>query len=145
MSAQLCTLGSWSLPITIVCIVGVMNAINMSDGLDGLAGSLVLAACLGFGYVAGALGKRRIAFICGRESLELPRLAPLVKQAFGGVFIANDGPHVYNAWVTAHGDLFAPQRFADYRVAAAAEAVARAKADLATRGLTSAPTSRARR
>jgi outer membrane protein TolC len=54
-----------------------------------------------------------------------------------GIFVANDGPRVYNAWLTAHGDLFAPQRLADYRVAAAAEAVARAKADLATRGLVS--------
>jgi len=52
-----------------------------------------------------------------------------------GVFVANDGPRVYNAWITAHGDLFSPQRWADYRVAAAAEAVARARADLATRGL----------
>lgn len=50
------TLGSWSLPLTIVCIVGLMNAINMSDGLDGLAGSLVLAACLGFGYAAVSAG-----------------------------------------------------------------------------------------
>jgi len=65
MSAQVCTLGSWSLPITIVCIVGVMNAINMSDGLAGLAGSLVLAACLGFAYVAGAGGDARIfTMIC---------------------------------------------------------------------------------
>ena len=52
-----------------------------------------------------------------------------------GIFVANDGPHVYNAWATAHGDLYAPQRWADYRTAVAAEAVARAKADLATRGL----------
>jgi outer membrane protein len=52
-----------------------------------------------------------------------------------GVFVANDGPHVYNAWATAHGDLYAPQRWADYHAAAAAEAVARAKADVATRGL----------
>ena len=73
MSAQLCTLGSWSLPITIVCIVGVMNAINMSDGLDGLAGSLVLAACLGFGYVAGAGGDARMftTFVDGPAPLPL--------------------------------------------------------------------------
>jgi outer membrane protein TolC len=51
------------------------------------------------------------------------------------VFISNDGPHVSNAWANAHGDLVAPQRWAEYRVAAAAEAVARARADLATRGL----------
>jgi outer membrane protein TolC len=52
-----------------------------------------------------------------------------------GIFVANDGPRVYNASVTAHGDLYAPQRWADYRAAAAGEAVARAKADVATRGL----------
>src|SRR5438067_13470948 len=52
-----------------------------------------------------------------------------------GVFVANDGPHVYNTWGTVHGDLIAPGKWADYRAAAAAEAVARAKADIATRGL----------
>jgi outer membrane protein TolC len=52
-----------------------------------------------------------------------------------GVFISNDGPRVYNAWATAHGDLYSPQRWAEYRVAAAAEALARARADVAGRGL----------
>ena len=52
-----------------------------------------------------------------------------------GVFISNDGPRVYNAWANAHGDLYSPQRWAEYRVAAAAEAVARARADVAVRGL----------
>jgi outer membrane protein TolC len=54
-----------------------------------------------------------------------------------GVFISNDGPRVYNAWANAHGDLYSPQLWAEYRVAAAAEAVARAKADVALRGLVS--------
>ena len=52
MSAQLFTLGRWSLPLSLFAIVGVMNAINMSDGLDGLAGGFALAACLGFGFAA---------------------------------------------------------------------------------------------
>jgi UDP-GlcNAc:undecaprenyl-phosphate GlcNAc-1-phosphate transferase len=65
MSPNVCTLGRWSLPLTVVCIVGVMNAINMSDGLDGLAGSLVLAACIGFGYAAGAGGDAKMfTMIC---------------------------------------------------------------------------------
>lgn len=42
-----------------------------------------------FGYVARELGKRRIAFICARESLEGARLGPELKKAFGGVYIAN--------------------------------------------------------
>jgi 2,4-dienoyl-CoA reductase-like NADH-dependent reductase (Old Yellow Enzyme family) len=44
-----------------------------------------------FGYLARELGRRRIAFLCARESLESPRLGPELKQAFGGVFIANQG------------------------------------------------------
>ncbi len=42
-----------------------------------------------FGYVAREVGKRRIAFICARESLKEPRLGPELKKLFGGVFIAN--------------------------------------------------------
>ena len=56
VSGDVLALGRWSVPITVVAIVGLMNAINMTDGLDGLAGSIALAACLGFGYAAGASG-----------------------------------------------------------------------------------------
>jgi len=42
-----------------------------------------------FGYVAREAGRRKIAFLCARESLDEPRLGPMMKQAFGGVFIAN--------------------------------------------------------
>jgi len=52
-----------------------------------------------------------------------------------GIFVANDGPKVYNTWLTVHGDILSPGRWAEYRAAAAAEAVARAKADVAARGL----------
>jgi 2,4-dienoyl-CoA reductase-like NADH-dependent reductase (Old Yellow Enzyme family) len=44
-----------------------------------------------FGYVASELGKRKIAFICARESLAPPRLGPALKRAFGGIYIANEG------------------------------------------------------
>jgi 2,4-dienoyl-CoA reductase-like NADH-dependent reductase (Old Yellow Enzyme family) len=44
-----------------------------------------------FGYLARELGRRRIAFICARESLDAPRLGPELKRAFGGVYIANQG------------------------------------------------------
>jgi len=33
-------LGGWAIPLTIFAIVGVINAFNMTDGLDGLAGGL---------------------------------------------------------------------------------------------------------
>jgi len=43
-----------------------------------------------FGYVARELGKRRIAFICAREAVGEDSLGPLLKQEFGGVYIANE-------------------------------------------------------
>jgi outer membrane protein TolC len=52
-----------------------------------------------------------------------------------GVFVANDGPHVYNNWAIVHGDIFAPGKRAEFQRATVAEAVARAKADIAGRGL----------
>jgi outer membrane protein TolC len=52
-----------------------------------------------------------------------------------GVFVPNDGVHIYNDQAIAHADIFAPAKRADYHRAMAAEAAARAKVDLATRGL----------
>lgn len=45
------TLGMFAVPFTLFATVGVVNAVNMSDGLDGLAGSLTLVPLLGF-YIA---------------------------------------------------------------------------------------------
>jgi 2,4-dienoyl-CoA reductase-like NADH-dependent reductase (Old Yellow Enzyme family) len=44
-----------------------------------------------FGHVARELGKRKLAFLCARESLKEPRLGPALKKAFGGVYVANEG------------------------------------------------------
>jgi 2,4-dienoyl-CoA reductase-like NADH-dependent reductase (Old Yellow Enzyme family) len=44
-----------------------------------------------FGYAARELGKRKIAFLCARESTKAPRLGPDLKAAFGGVYVANEG------------------------------------------------------
>jgi 2,4-dienoyl-CoA reductase-like NADH-dependent reductase (Old Yellow Enzyme family) len=79
-----------------------------------------------FGYVAREVGKRDIAFICARESLEEPRLVPELKKAFGGPLVANElftketGEEVLargEADAVAYGRLFIanpdlPRRFA---------------------------------
>ena len=44
-----------------------------------------------FGHVARELGRRKIAFLCARESTKAPRLGPDLKAAFGGVYVANEG------------------------------------------------------
>ena len=43
-----------------------------------------------FGYVAGELKKKGIAFICARESYDGTALGPELKRIFGGVYIANE-------------------------------------------------------
>lgn len=42
-----------------------------------------------FGYIARETGRRKLAFLFAREGLEEPRIGPQMKEAFGGVFIAN--------------------------------------------------------
>ena len=50
------SLGLWFLPLAVVVIVGASNAVNLTDGLDGLAGGCLLAATAamtGLVYAAG--------------------------------------------------------------------------------------------
>lgn len=49
-------LGAWEIAFTVFATVGVINALNMSDGVDGLAGGLALIALLGLAYVADGAG-----------------------------------------------------------------------------------------
>jgi len=53
---ELLSLGALAIPFTIFCTVGVLNAVNMSDGLDGLAGGLVLITLGSLAYLAYAAG-----------------------------------------------------------------------------------------
>src|ERR1035441_1918406 len=53
-----------------------------------------------------------------------------------GVFVVNNGPRVYTNMANVHGDVYAPGKRADYQMAIAAEAIARAKVEIAARGLT---------
>ena len=65
MSTELFTLGRWAAPLTVFALVGVMNAMNLADGLDGLAGGLALAACVNFGIAACLAGHAaEFATIC---------------------------------------------------------------------------------
>jgi outer membrane protein TolC len=52
-----------------------------------------------------------------------------------GIYVPNDGPHVYTGLLDLHGEVYNPAKRAEYRRTMAAEAVAQAKKDLAERGL----------
>ncbi|MDE2072942.1 MAG: alkene reductase, partial [Alphaproteobacteria bacterium] len=44
-----------------------------------------------FTYVGRELGKRKLAFICAREAQRDDSIGPAIREAFGGVYIANEG------------------------------------------------------
>jgi 2,4-dienoyl-CoA reductase-like NADH-dependent reductase (Old Yellow Enzyme family) len=44
-----------------------------------------------FSYVAKEAGKRKLAFLCAREARKDDSIGPQLKEAFGGVYIANEG------------------------------------------------------
>ncbi len=50
------TLGIWGVPFTLFAVVGFINALNMTDGIDGLAGGLVLTAILAIFAFQSATG-----------------------------------------------------------------------------------------
>jgi len=46
----------WAIPFSVVCALGVINAMNMIDGLDGTAGGVSIVAMLSLAYAALAQG-----------------------------------------------------------------------------------------
>ena len=52
-----------AMPLTFIVIVGITNAINLSDGLDGLAGGISLLSFLCIGYLAYSAGNFGIALL----------------------------------------------------------------------------------
>ena len=58
-------IGLWYLPIFIFIIVATSFSVNESDGLDGLAGGLLLAAFAAYGAIAFSQGKMELAAFCG--------------------------------------------------------------------------------
>lgn len=57
-------LGLWYIPIFMFVIVGTANAVNVTDGLDGLAGGLLVIAFGAFGVLAFMGGLSVLAAFC---------------------------------------------------------------------------------
>ncbi len=58
------TLGWWYIPMAAFIIVGTANAVNVTDGLDGLAGGLLVIAFATFGVLAFVSGLTVLAAFC---------------------------------------------------------------------------------
>ncbi len=57
LSRDLRDLGSWYLPVAVFIIVGTANAVNVTDGVDGLAAKLLAMAFLAYGFIAFLQGQ----------------------------------------------------------------------------------------
>ncbi len=97
---------------------------------------------------AGQIQSANLAALLAREDTAQARAARLPSvNAFNqfiytegngtpsGVFVANDGIHIYNEQAVVHQELLALVRKGEFNRALAAEAVARARTDIAARGL----------
>ncbi len=58
------TLGVWYIPIATFLIVGMSNAVNFTDGLDGLAGLICATAFAAYGGIALLQGQTFLARFC---------------------------------------------------------------------------------
>ncbi len=58
------SIGWWYIPLFMLVIVATSNAVNITDGLDGLAGGLTAMAFGAFGMIAFARGQLGLAVFC---------------------------------------------------------------------------------
>lgn len=57
-------LGAFYIPVAVLIIVGMSNAVNFTDGLDGLAGLIAATAFAAYGFVAVVQGQVYLARFC---------------------------------------------------------------------------------
>ena len=61
-------LGAWGLPLTLLWMLACTNAVNLIDGLDGLAAGVTAIASLSLLFVAAAVGEGEIAVLCSNRT-----------------------------------------------------------------------------
>lgn len=62
--AQKIELGIFYIPIVVFVMMAMSNAVNLTDGLDGLAGSTVAVAFAGYGIIANLQGQYPLSSFC---------------------------------------------------------------------------------
>ena len=69
-SGETVSLGIWFVPLAVIVILGSANAVNLTDGLDGLAGGCLLSATVAMTVLVYAAGHAGWA-----EYLNIPKVA----------------------------------------------------------------------
>ncbi|MCX6740428.1 MAG: phospho-N-acetylmuramoyl-pentapeptide-transferase [Candidatus Parcubacteria bacterium] len=58
-------IGWWFIPVSVFIMVATSNAVNITDGLDGLAGGLLASSFAAFGIIAFTQGNYDLSAFCG--------------------------------------------------------------------------------
>jgi len=91
-------LGILSIPFTIFCVVGIMNAFNMIDGINGLCAGCAIVALLFIGFYSGLMYDSVLLIIIG----SMIGFLIFNLRFFGkkrGVFLGDSGSNLIGFWV----------------------------------------------
>jgi UDP-GlcNAc:undecaprenyl-phosphate GlcNAc-1-phosphate transferase len=91
-------LGILGIPLTIFCVVGIMNAFNMIDGINGLCAGSAMMALLFIGFYSGLMYDSVLIIIIG----SMIGFLIFNLRFFGkkrGVFLGDSGSNLIGFWV----------------------------------------------
>ena len=91
-------LGILGIPFTIFCVVGIMNAFNMMDGINGLCSGCAMIALILMGFYSGLIYDSMLVLIIGSMiGFILFNLGLFGKKR--GVFLGDSGSNLVGFWV----------------------------------------------
>ena len=91
-------LGIFGIPFTIFCVVGIMNAFNMIDGINGLCAGSAMIALLFIGFFSGLMYDSVLIIVIG----SMIGFLIFNLRFFGkkrGVFLGDSGSNLIGFWV----------------------------------------------
>ena len=91
-------LGILSIPVTVFCVVGIMNAFNMIDGINGLCAGCAMLSLLFIGFYSGFIYDSMLILIIG----SMIGFLIFNLKIFGkrrGVFLGDSGSNLIGFWV----------------------------------------------
>ena len=92
------SLGILGIPFTVFCVVGIMNAFNMIDGINGLCSGCAMIALLLIGFHSGLIYDSMLVLIIG----SMIGFLIFNLRIFGkkrGVFLGDSGSNLVGFWV----------------------------------------------
>ena len=93
-------LGWFSVPLTLIAVIGVTNAFNLVDGIDGLAGSLALLAIFGILILQGQSGSyQHYEYLMVLAAALIPYLALNLRRDTGKKIFLGDAGSLFIGYV----------------------------------------------